>query len=589
MKNTRLFLALSLFSTPSLLAEKPASTPPKLTPNVVSMRSAWESLASITPGNLKDVAMLFFSDISRHHTPLLNSCKKEIGHPWTIWRDKPRCEEGEQTPDQVRTALIKSKIFGLIAQSMDKDFSIQGIKGTAIGTPGPRSDIDLSIDCTQCTLPNTIDGLRVTLLAKIMYDLLVIHLFDQGSGVLFDTETYIDPIPFMRKHYQNIRSNRHYQNAAITLSQIQLARQLKHGLRLGAESFTMKDYLQHWPKMLLPLLKDAMLFEGLTHPLEDEIHNLARNVKILATLSKRLDRNEEGAYENFLILGIMKTFFPESYYTNEALVDVCYGQTKYSQLFRRHVEEKLKDPHSTGQLTDLTEIYQELIVLDEFIFLVSALENLAYFFHKIDNQKSAEEALANAGKYYLRVVRSLISYWKINPDEFQKRSKRSAGEKYATLYKHYQLAQHFERLKRKELPISTVEDVHNIFKNVISQFHIKQLDPEDISQETYTLFASVFATSVYKKERLDELMSSLYEKVGIYFEEDRFQVSSMQNTQKYEAASDLCLLLNLVIEYNLRDEASQKAVKRYSEEHLKQQHGRPSQTTLSFKELKGLF
>ncbi len=166
------------------------------------------------------------------------------------------------------------------------------------------------------------------------------------------------------------------------------------------------------------------------------------------------------------LYGLRETFYPEGYLTQAAFQNIVIGNEDYSQLLTRKVEKWIqttypsdKDPDvirhpesyrtTAGLRREITENSPDLFVnANDKTYMISAIEQLAYFIHKLGNLTGPGKKLVSASKYLLRLASSLINACEKYP--FLKEA--LSQEEYQRLQSIHKLAQKLERFKRGFIP-----------------------------------------------------------------------------------------------------------------------------------------
>jgi hypothetical protein len=256
------------------------------------------------------------------------------------------------------------------------------------------------------------------------------------------------------------------------------------------------------------MLRDAHGFSEITFPAPDPAENIRKYLPIInylavksATLPDELERAK--------IKGILATYFPESYFARESLAHVCYSDDRYSQLLLKlitsywhtHTKEK-----ADGIPPDVIEnLKRQTITPNSFIYSVSALENLGYFFHKLDKEKRPYEALKNASKYFFRIARAFAGYWKVKEEDIGRPSRpeneKSPEERYVASL--YQLASKLERLKRGFLPFSSPDYIEYLLKNIRKP--LKDAQIKEGADTLYSLYNNIYMSQEDKLNSLKKM------------------------------------------------------------------------------------
>jgi hypothetical protein len=475
------------------------------------------------------------SDILQALEPLLQPQKmkfeKKLGNlgqcndyaktrSWLEWRNSQEPCGEKKNPDEFRRYVIGA-LERTVTHILEKTGVVEtilthkakSIDWLAIGTPGPSSDIDtVARDVGkqgEKYLPKIVAEVR----AKSLFDALGLVLYGKPTGVAFDTESYIDVTDDLTKQSYEARIQKPlYKNLAITLAFTQVARQLHHGINLyngkSHSLYTYNDFeTQFAESKFIDILRDAHGFSEITFPAPDPAENIRKYLPIInylavksATLPDELERAK--------IKGILATYFPESYFARESLAHVCYSDDRYSQLLLKlitsywhtHTKEK-----SGGIPPDVIEnLKGQTITPNPFIYSVSALENLGYFFHKLDKEKRPYEALKNASKYFFRVARAFAGYWKVKEEDIDHSSKpdkeKSQEERYVANL--YQIASKLERLKRGFLPFSSPLYIESLLKGVRKSLNDAQI--KEYANTLYALYSNIYMS---QDDKLNSLKS----------------------------------------------------------------------------------
>lgn len=394
----------------------------------------------------------------------------------------------------------------------------------AIGTPGPGSDIDTVANYhpdEEKPLPKIV----IETMAKSLFDALGIAMYDQATGVNFDTESYIDVTADLdkAKYMERIR-NPVYKNLGFTLALLQIVRQLEHGIYIQTEKdsphteekkvFDLVMLNKSWEKSSAKtLLVDATAAEATTRvdgTAKQKIEKYLPIINHLARKAGELEETDDLAASK--IKGILGTYFPEAYYTREALAHVCYSDDRYSQLLLSKASDMLKKGDTITE-EDAAAFKASAITPDYFIYLVSALENFGYFLHKVNGDKSAYESLKESSKYLFRIARALAGYWAIDVDaEMENPSRRVPNPTVKDNRKQYivtlfEIASKLERLKRGFLPFSSIDDLKKAITKIENVFEGRMSDQEHSKRDRANLFSNFKIASKIYSAHIDIFLS----------------------------------------------------------------------------------
>ncbi len=221
---------------------------------------------------------------------------------WIQWRDDSSFCHDEKLPDDFRRLIVKqmneassgiiAQLSGIQTRSVHHDTnSNEAFQWAAIGTPGPASDIDTVANCKCCHHGN-IHKIVAETYVKSLFDALGVALYMKPTGVVFDTESYIDVTGDLKKEpYLERTKGSDYQNLAFTLGFVQIVRQLSHDIRIGEGSsqvtYTYADFANIWKDPFGSMLTDAKAFECVTKPNSDAKENIREYLPIINHLAKR--------------------------------------------------------------------------------------------------------------------------------------------------------------------------------------------------------------------------------------------------------------------------------------------------------------
>ncbi len=489
------------------------------------------------------------------------------GKNWTAWRyDKTSCptenlkesdwkilkmEIGSSIlPDHFRRLTMSSferavgigmSGLGIIndPSHLTADQKRRHIVWAAIGTPGPASDIDTVANyhpSEEKILPKIV----IETMAKSLFDTFGIAMYNQATGVNFDTESYIDVTADLDKQkYMRRIASPVYKNLSFTLALVQIVRQLEHGIYIQVAKnstpteekkvFDLEMLTKAWKNSLANrLLTDAKAAEHTTRvdgTAKEKIKKYLPIINHLARKAGKLEETDDLAASK--IKGILGTYFPEAYYTREALAHVCYSDDRYSQLLLSKASEYLKKSETIKE-EEVDEFKASAITPDYFIYLVSALENFGYFLHKINGDKSAYESLKESSKYLFRIARALAGYWEINVDLEMERPSRVVQnptvkdnrKKYVVTL--FEIASKLERLKRGFLPFSSIDDlkrslvkIESVFEGRLSNHEGSKRDranlysTHQIASKIFQAHVDIYLSKKQKEDKLKEVIEKL--------------------------------------------------------------------------------
>ena len=225
-----------------------------------------------------------------------------------------------------------------------------------------------------------------------------VAVFGDATGVIFDTESYIDVVDDLKTGYEQSLSRKYYRNLELTLGFVQIARQLTHGIHTkdDVEIFTWEDFRKIWNGSSLEgVLDDAFSFSQATSPKENLKENLEVYLPIANYLAQKYYFSSDR--EKPFVAGILGSYFPEAYYTKSSLAHVCYSDDRYGQLFLSLIQKELKDKEtiSSKRIAEIKSS-EDFIKLTPFVYLVSSIENMGYFFHKLDKGSDFYSSLKNS-------------------------------------------------------------------------------------------------------------------------------------------------------------------------------------------------
>lgn len=385
----------------------------------------------------------------------------------------------------------------------------------AIGTPGPGSDIDTVANYhpdEEKPLPKIV----IETMAKSLFDALGIAMYNEATGVNFDTESYIDVTADLDKEkYTRRIVNPVYKNLGFTLALLQVVRQLEHGIYIQTAKdaphteekkvFDLAMLNKAWDKSAAKtLLVDATATEETTRVTGTAKEKIKKYLPIINHLARRAGGLEESSdLEASKIKGILGTYFPEAYYSREALAHVCYSDDRYSQLLLSKASDMLKKGDTITE-EDAVAFKASAITPDYFIYLVSALENFGYFLHKVNGDKTAYESLKESSKYLFRIARALAGYWAIDVDaEMENPSRRVLNPTVKDNRKQYivtlfEIASKLERLKRGFLPFSSIDDLKKVIAKIENVFEGRMGNQERQTRDGASIFSNFkIARSIY--------------------------------------------------------------------------------------------
>jgi hypothetical protein len=508
--------------------------------------------------------------------------KEQLGkkQKWVEWRNFLGSDEAGNaiTADTFRHAVI-GLMTTTISQALKDKLGVT-IEWRAIGTGGAFSDVDIVNTCTSCD-PNDPTKKRIEIIAKSLFDLLSISEFGDSSGNLLDTESYIDTTADLNKRSENTDLSEQQINLGFLFSQIQVARQLegfnsqlKDPKKKGSKSDTgikvdgqlvmnSTNYMNKISKKQLSrvddsvgfneIFEEAKNFEENNHPLKDSLQNIGQYIPIINKLSIMFAQ-EQNSLRQEVIGRTIETFLPEGYFTQQSIVDICYGTAPHSQGFKsnlKEVKKKIQGEPNGINLTGKEIIGQTkcgLIKTTPLDYLISAGENLGYFFHQLDHIKNPFDALRTASKYLQRFARSLALYQKIDLGKDFKKKTSDQFSKY--LYELYQLSSNLERAKRRAINLTTYEDMMRIVNNFYNSTSIKAkviatrsvrsllikghnpLPNQFISIRLWKLFNAKTMPMEAKKDQLDKLIS--LKPLGIKWNDSKkcYEVDPAHNSQE---------------------------------------------------------
>ena len=514
---------------------------------------------------------------------------------WTksTWRSDRNIKCGKSTlnPDEFRRFVIKQfeemTTNILVRTKMIRpDSSEPPLKWLAIGTLSPDSDIDTVANNHGNNQNQYLPKIVAEVRAKSLFDALGLAMFGRPTGYNFDTESYIDVTTDLKKsEYEERIKNSNYQNLAFTLAFAQIVRQLHHEIKLsGSKIYSYDDFKKSLEdSSLRSLLEDAYKFSGKTEPDDDQTENIKKYLPIINHLAQKI-ASTSTPEEISKLKGILGAYFPESYYTREALAHVCYSDDRYSQVLLQMIDTHLKDVKNNNKISaeNIDEFKQKTITPNKFIYAVSALENLGYFFHKLDGKSTPYEALKNASKYFFRIARALAGYWGVvfHYDTFEQSKETSDAQHNERLYVKslFEIASKLERLKRGFLPFSSPKEAEKIFANVNQAFptkeplspikvKAKELENHLLAKQIYGLHIDLIATKAEKIQTLKRLAEK-YKSVVIWKNETKsFEIiESISHIEEKTAALGFASLLNLIIGAETKIETKHEIEKSLSQE-----------------------
>ena len=462
---------------------------------------------------------------------------------WSSWRNSPESCGSSRSVDDFRRTVVLHHFTNAVNSALQV-LEAAPVTWTAIGTLGPGSDVDI----VACAKEREQEGVKIAeMRAKVLFDTLCVAIYGKTAGEAFDTECYVDVVYNLRGDYRKLIQNKTYQNLAFTLSQVQVFRQLEHPISFqGNPIFSWKNYIALWSNASFQhIVLDARRFNEYVKPREGALKNLGHYLPIAYQLAQAFHETHK-AIAKAIIAGIQGTYFPEGYYTNEALKHVCYSDDRYSQLLLTLIRKELETRESLS-IEDIEALIEKenLDGITPFVYAVSAGENLGYFLHKLHDAEDALSGLINASKYLFRVARALCSYLQIDTDAPTKNWKDSSQE-YA--YRLFEMSSKFERLKRGVVPFTTQQDIHKILYGSLKSFKISTARLETLSHAIYSLFIQNWSKLGVKKDEMSALGIDV-QRFGIFWDDESsaYEVDAMNDGNKKDAAHKLAALLNLAI------------------------------------------
>lgn len=528
------------------------------------------------------------SMIEKDHKAFDLCDKNAHANDWTRWREtKLKCGSSQSTPDDFRRyaiekieeavtkILIDSNMVPTVKAQDERvtNLTSASLRWIAIGTLGATSDIDtVGVLDDESYMSSQMDPIVPKVVAEVraksLFDALGIAVFGQPLGVVFDTESYIDVTDDLQKagYEQRIQSPT-YQNLGFTLAFAQLARQLHHPISVGRASvYDSNDFSKQFASSnFMPLLEDASRFSDLTYPESDPKENIRKYLPIINYLATVINASSDVIYKAKL-KGILGTYFPEAYYTREALAHVCYSDDEFSQLMMTLIAEYWKQ-RDAGEIPPekINEFKSKTITPNDFVFAVSALENLGYFFHRLDGEPTPYDALKNAAKYFFRITRALAGYWHVGSLEHEASAKDNEQQKYARTL--YHVAAKLERLKRGILPFASPEDAEDIIKRLdaFSKRDSSEQQRQTWAGELYQLHANRYISPSKKVAALVSMAKRFDD--AVVYENQKFVLTKAAANN--EGAMEFVALLDLIGGTNSNPENT-KLQKEKKEAQIKQ-------------------
>lgn len=508
-------------------------------------RDSLEKAFAQKEGALDALIKLFYQKVPALQKKLqsFGDCNQN-GHKknWITWRNAPDvCGTNNSTPDEFRRNVIKSledmtieilEETQLIPASSNKNTKKRQLSWLAIGTPGAMSDIDTVAQLTSSNTDqkaNTVPKIVAEVRAKSIFDALNLSLYGQPTNFSFDTESYIDVTDDLAHGYLERIKSPLYQSLAITLAFTQIARQLSHGISMRTQKgeslvYTFDEFQQAFAQSsFAPLLEDGNAFAHTTAPRANSRDNIAAYLPIINSLATEIAKMPDDL-QRAKLKGMLGTYFPESYFARESLAHVCYSDDSYSQLLLTLINQYRKNNGPQGDKEDIPpsvieEFKKQTITPNAFIYTVSALENLGYFFHKLDHQERAFEAFKNASKYFFRITRALAGYWGVQEESMEAKPASPEAIYVSALY---QLASQLERLKRGFLPFSSTKYIESVLKNVNK--NLSDADIKANASTLYTLYHNIYLSRETKRQRLQKIAESFQGIISYDTNLNRFDV-----------------------------------------------------------------
>ncbi len=525
-----------------------------------------------------------------HANALTQSWTKPSKLNGPLWRNETiKCgTESQLTPDEFRRFVIKqfekmtTKIL-INTKMIHPGSSIKPLKWLAIGTFSPDSDIDTVANIFESSQNQFLRKIVAEVRAKSLFDALGIAMYNAPTGHNFDTESYIDVTVDLKKdEYEKRIKDPGYQNLAFTLALTQIARQLHHEIEIkNTKIYSYDDFSGALrDSALIPLLTDAKKVASETAPKVDQKENIKEYLPIINHLAEKIAATSDHAKVSKL-KGILGAYFPEAYYTREALAHVCYSDDRYSQVLLQMITDHLKNNNKISP-ENIDDFKQKTITPNKFIYAVSALENLGYFFHKLDKKETPYEALKNASKYFFRIARALAGYWGVvfHYDTFSQSKETSDKAHKERLYVKniFEIASKLERLKRGFLPFSSPKEAEQILANVDQAFpskkqlsaiqtKAKELEKHLLAKQIYGLHIDLIATKAQKIETLKRLAGKYQS--AIIWETNSFHIAKSISELQKPAALEFASLLNLIIGANSDNTPEVLEHKKAAEQKLK--------------------
>jgi len=415
------------------------------------------------------------------------------------------------------------------------------------------------------------------IVAKVLFDLLMVHIFKSTSGEFFDAEAYTSPNDQINTYWKPLveRTKKkeldaddrseliQYVNVSLVLTQLQTVRFLDKPLVYkGTTILSWPAFKLFWRgKRFSRLQRDAEHFAASTvikATSEDPRSQLTlHRLKDIVSLTQVIDEETNPAQIHQLNL-MRQSYYPEAYYTNGAYLQVCYSDDPNSQAFVTAATRELTQGHSILTHEDLAAIRRTegLVALPSFEYAISIAENLAYAIHKLkEGEDNPQDSLfirfLNASKYLLRVARGLEGYAKTNPGVVDVRHLKKLSD----------FSFQLERLKRGFPPFTSVKEIKHFLDTAFKTLEqaSSKLDAGYYAEELCKIAFDLWATPEVKISKIRNMNFPISkfvielrkDKPGRkwFLVESRLIASAFKNDtsrQKAEAASRVALLLNYI-------------------------------------------
>jgi hypothetical protein len=476
----------------------------------------WDDLM---PSNIQDRIAQFIKEYS---TPV------DIILQGETWNDLRRKLEGSMETGTIPTLNISWQEFrgidkefkeSVIKEALDF-FELAPVRFLTTGTVGFRSDID-----------NVAEGADFSSsIAKLLHDTLNVFIYKTTSGIAFDSEVYTQHLGASFKtdlKIETLEMEQEYLRVALFSSFYQLYNQTHASNILSWADIKkrfnvlLKDkfnnifdqveemgrrYKSSLEKIILEqpkssnsdfarLLLDSkaiLIISERIKLLEEKIEGITREInlksfdELTADDMTKIKAREQMLVRQAYLYGIRGTFFPESYISQEAFQFSVISDANISQVLQMatktyRTRQKVSPQISSPCLKPLVlqENPQLIIKNTPAIHIINLSEQIAYFIHKLVNNKEPSVRLIEASKYLERYLASLTSLYELlERDRFRFNidlDKYDLADRVKKLFKLSHLLVH---IKRGRVPIYRRYIFQTLFSTFAKYIKINDYDAD---------------------------------------------------------------------------------------------------------------